>query len=346
MNLVLINIAAFLIIGAYPPVESGIKFNHNLHYVDNSIECSYCHSVSFSESSADKNIPGHDICSDCHSTENAPDDCKLCHVNPDDPTGVTHPEMELIFSHKRHIKSKPESSLCLTCHTDADKMTEQLTSANFPTMDNCFQCHDGQAASAECAACHSRPVEMASLVHEPDWKHEHRYATDMGGQQCTPCHQTESFCNSCHAGDNIVETVHELNYKDSHAIDARGDVYQCQSCHDPQTFCADCHAREGAMPLDHTMSGWALPPYEHAEAARRDVEACAACHSTSDSPICSRCHFDTDGVRGTNPTIHSASIEDIGHGPWHDDPGFQCFNCHISTNTPGVGFCGYCHGDM
>lgn len=343
MSLFLINMIVFLVLGAYPPVESGLKFNHTKHFVENSINCADCHSVATSESSADKNITGHDYCGDCHPVEKAPDDCALCHLDPDNPVGVTMPGQEIIFSHKAHIKSQPGSEICLSCHPGVDKSVSRLTNENFPAMENCFRCHDGLGASAECSSCHSKSQEMTALIHDPGWKHEHRYATDLGGAKCAPCHQTETFCSKCHLGDNLVETVHELNYRYSHSIDAKGNEFQCQSCHDPQTFCSDCHTREGAKPLDHTTAAWALPPYTHADAAEQDIETCAACHST-DSPVCSRCHFDTDGVIGTNPPIHQASLDDLGQGPWHDDPGFQCFRCHVDTRTAGIGFCGYCHG--
>jgi hypothetical protein len=50
-------------------------------------------------------------------------------------------------------------------------------------------------------------------------------------------------------------------------------------------------------------------------------------------------------MRGTNPTIHSSSITNLEKGPWHEDRSFQCYQCHIYTGHPGVGFCGYCHGE-
>jgi len=338
------TMAMLIAVNALTPTSSGVKFNHALHYTDNSIQCTDCHAVASSQLSSDKSIPGHDVCSDCHSTENAPEDCAVCHKNPDDPSGVTFAVPELIFSHKKHLKEPVSSELCLTCHTGAGQMTTALTSDNFPTMDKCFTCHDGSAVTSECSACHSRPIEMSEIVHPPDWEHEHRFATNSGGKECTPCHSTQDFCTNCHGGDNLVGNVHELNYRDSHGLDAKSNEYLCQSCHDPQTFCSSCHEAEGAYPLNHTKSDWALPPYTHADAALQDIESCASCHS-SDSPICTNCHFDTDGIVGTNPPIHPADMDNLDHGPWHDDPGFQCFACHVSTNQPGVGFCGYCHGN-
>lgn len=345
MSFMIVNTIAFLVFSVYPPDQSGLKFNHRKHVIENEMNCVDCHTVTLSKSANDKNIPGHDTCGDCHSVENSPEDCVLCHTNPDDPTGVVHPAQELIFPHRQHLKDKSSNSMCLSCHPGIDQSTGKLTAANFPTMNDCFKCHDGSAAPAECTTCHSKSQEMTVLIHDPGWKYEHRYATDLGGQNCAPCHQTETFCSKCHEGDNLVETVHELNYRDSHGLDAKGNEYLCQSCHDFESFCTSCHAQEGAEPFSHTVSGWDVPPYRHADAAMEDPEVCAACHST-ESPVCSRCHFDTDGILGTNPPIHPSSIDNLDHGPWHDDPSFQCFICHVDTRTAGVGFCGYCHGNQ
>jgi len=341
MSSIIVSIFAFIALLAYQPLESDLIFDHTAHFIDREIGCISCHGVLSSNLSSDKNIPGHESCADCHSIENAPEDCALCHTDPDNPTGATMPEREIIFSHAVHMKSPADLDLCLSCHIGMDKATAKLTAANYPTMDNCFQCHDGGGASAECSLCHSRPAEMSLLIHDPGWKHEHKFATDLGGKSCAPCHETETFCSECHAGDNLVETVHELNYGYTHGLEANGKEHECQSCHETQTFCAVCHLAEADRPLSHIKIGWL---FEHGEAAENDIENCAACHST-DSPTCARsgCHLDDDGIQGTNASIHPGSIDDLGHGPWHDDPAFQCFSCHANTQSAGIGFCGYCH---
>lgn len=343
MNLII----AFVFVtmtGMIGPVENGLKFDHKAHVTERAMECAGCHKVASSETASDRNIPDHEICADCHSIDEDPQDCGYCHVNPADPAGVILGENDLVFSHKGHLDGNIKNTQCLVCHAGMDQVTAGQSSGH-PVMDDCFACHNGSGAPANCSTCHTKVDQMTLLVHEPNWKHEHKFATDLGGQNCVPCHEPQAFCAGCHAGDNLVETVHELNYLDSHGIDARGDEIQCQTCHDRETFCASCHAGNGHEPLDHMSFGWAHPPYDHAQAAQQDVEACAACHST-ESPICANCHFDTDGIIGTNPPIHPASMDYLGEGPWHDDSGFQCFTCHVDTRQAGTGFCGYCHGNI
>lgn len=333
-----------MLLGGLDKTETGLKFDHSAHAGMRDMECVTCHrGMKDSKLSSDRNIPDHEICSECHTIEEDPANCGFCHFDPDDPKGLSKPETDLIFSHKGHLKGSTDKELCLSCHIDQDKLAAGLISSNCPVRANCFNCHDGSRAPSECSLCHTKVEEMITLVHDPGWEHEHKFATDLGGENCVPCHQPETFCSNCHAGDNLVETVHELNYRYFHGIDARSDEILCQTCHEPATFCSSCHSGAGHIPLDHMASDWALPPYTHAESAMQDVETCAACHS-SDSPVCVNCHFDSDGILGTNPPVHPSSIDDLGEGLWHDDPGFQCFVCHVNTQNAGAGFCGYCHG--
>ena len=108
-------------------------------------------------------------------------------------------------------------------------------------------------------------------------------------------------------------------------------------------FCVSCHESGLRMPLAHSTSNWIA---RHGRAAKNDVENCASCHQSSD-PTCglSGCHNDFDGIRGTNPKIHKSNNTLFdGDGYWHEDNGSYCYQCHISTQQAGVGFCGYCHG--
>ena len=336
MNSIIIILSLISALISYQPVESGLKFDHKAHVVERDMQCVDCHNVSESKLSSDTNLPGHDECSDCHSLDDAPDDCALCHLNPDDPIGIESSARELIFSHAAHIKAQTSAD-CLSCHTGVNQTSGKLGANNYPVMDKCFECHDGVTANSECDVCHSRPAEMSALVHPPDWKHEHKYSANAG-QNCGSCHHAESFCADCHAGDNLVENVHDLNYRYTHGIDAKNKNHDCQSCHDIDTFCSTCH-QDDSKPLNHTLAGWQTAPYFHAEEARNDIESCAACHS-GDLTICARCHREG----GTAGSIHIDSMDDYGEGPWHDDPGYYCFDCHTNTNSAGVGFCGNCHG--
>jgi hypothetical protein len=351
--MILLNIVIFsmLTATAHQLPESGVMFSHQAHFSQRSIECTQCHSsIAQSVTSQDKNIPGHDVCSDCHSLEKTPDDCKLCHKNPGEPTGVRLPPQELIFSHKDHLsKMEATSKVCLSCHDGVDNAKKQLTADNYPAMSRCFECHDGVKAPAECKTCHTNSTEMMALIHPPDYEHSHRFDADAKQGNCQPCHQRETFCSDCHAGNNQVKRVHDLNYKYNHGLDVKGKEFECQNCHDIQTFCNDCHNQEGDMPLTHLYLDWnpRRNPSVHADAAKKDIESCAACHQDNQL-TCAQpgsCHYDGDGIRGTNPTIHAPSITNLEHGPWHDDRSFECYQCHVYTGRSGFGFCGYCHGE-
>ena len=59
---------------------------------------------------------------------------------------------------------------------------------------------------------------------------------------------------------------------------------------------------------------------DHATLAKRDTERCMACHDVNGAdPTCITCHFDADGIKGTNPKTHPASFMRNDHGDWHND---------------------------
>lgn len=44
---------------------------------------------------------------------------------------------------------------------------------------------------------------------------------------------------------------------------------------------------------------------DHATLAKRDIERCMSCHDVNGAdPTCITCHFDADGIKGTNPKTH------------------------------------------
>jgi hypothetical protein len=90
---------------------------------------------------------------------------------------------------------------------------------------------------------------------------------------------------------------------------------------------------------------------DHATLAKRDIESCASCHDAEGAdPVCITCHFDNDGIKGTNPKTHKkGAMSDLGYGDWHTDQGSVCYSCHADANArpsgvSGTQFCGYCHG--
>jgi hypothetical protein len=245
----------------------------------------------------------------------------------------------------------------------------------------CFDCHNNTSVAANaCEQCHISTVNLVPENHmQVGFFKNHKFADE---NECQMCHETETFCEDCHAAtiemtesnlsndfytpysphsyvDNekqqIITRVHDLNFRFTHGIDAKGKTDNCQTCHQTETFCAECHAAEdgdfamgGIVPLSHVLPNFVTglnPGSDHAILAKRDIERCASCHDTQGAdPNCIMCHIDPDGIKGTNPKTHKNEFMNSINGNWHDDGGAVCYNCHTATTSAGVGFCGYCHG--
>ena len=334
---------------AYPsarlaPIKGDIKFSHKLHVQENSVECATCHSlVDSSQLASDKNLPPMDVCGQCHPQISEDTSCGMCHYNNVEPSALDNPARPILFSHASHIGRKTP---CETCHAGVVSSKEPVE-ADYPKMEICMDCHNGSTAPSRCELCHEKKITLAD-IHPTNWRVQHADAANRDNRWCQGCHQRQESCIACHRGDNTRGKIHSLNFAYSHGLEAKGKLLTCQTCHDLKLFCDDCHRNQGAtprMPLEHSLPTWKST--QHPQAAREDIENCQVCHDNGD-PTCSRvgCHNDNDGIKGTNPNIHGARSEELKvHGPWHDDDGYFCFQCHTSTHQAGVGFCGYCHGN-
>jgi len=315
-------------------------FSHPLHVTDQGIDCITCHAqIPSSASSDDHGLPSMDVCADCHDVEND-ESCGQCHRDPDNPSPAARTESPVLFNHKLHLDLTAD---CQTCHVLSAVDEEIPHQPGRPGKPLCMSCHDGLHATGGCRLCHADKVVLAD-IHPIGWRHQHAEQATLKPDWCRACHQQEVYCLDCHRGDNQTGNIHDLNYRFTHGLDAQGKEADCARCHDRRSFCNDCHESENRMPLAHSTMNWRI---DHGRAARTDIENCASCHDVDD-PTCARpgCHSDIDGVRGTDPRIHSADPARFdGHGPWHDDDGYFCFACHTSTERSGTGFCGYCHGN-
>lgn len=329
---------------AYPkadltPVKGDIIFNHELHVVGNGMECSSCHaSIDTSKLASDYNLPSMEVCSSCHDQVSQDTACGMCHRNTVEPAALPRVSRPILFSHAAHVGRKVA---CNVCHASVETSHEP-SARDYPVMADCMNCHDGTKAPDKCALCHENRISLAD-IHPPNWKMQHADAANRDNKWCQGCHRGQESCVACHRGDNTEGKIHELNFSLNHGLQAKGKLTTCLACHDSKTFCNDCHISQLRMPLEHSLAEWRT---RHGEAAREDIENCQSCHD-SDDPTCARvgCHRDADGVRGTDPSIHDDRSGQLGgHGPWHDDDNYFCFQCHVSTRTRGQGFCGYCHG--
>ncbi len=320
---------------------SDLLFSHPQHVSDQEIECIVCHEAILSSTVAeDRNLPSMDVCGNCHDIEDD-NNCGQCHRDPEDPSPAVETKLSTQFNHKRHIDLKID---CLTCHYFSNELNNKFRGKpNIPGKSLCMNCHDDLRAARDCYLCHADRISLVD-IHPIGWRHQHAEQATLRPDWCHTCHQQETYCIECHRGDNQTGNIHDLNYRFTHGLDAGGKETDCARCHDRKEFCNECHENENRMPLAHSTLNWRI---DHGRAARTDIENCASCHDVDD-PTCARagCHRDADGLRGTDPRIHSTSTGRFdSHGPWHSDNGYFCFACHTSTERAGVGFCGYCHGD-
>jgi len=237
---------------------------------------------------------------------------------------------------------------CMFCHGALVDPALQVTGRGEPGHPVCFTCHDGEQATNECRQCHARVEDLRPADHQIDFLHTHQFQARGVGETCETCHRQSEQCSECHQGDNVLFRTHPRDYVFTHPLDARKNEHDCLSCHDNQTFCSDCHAESGVRPSNHDSPEWvrfAGGPNLHGVEARRDISYCAGCHEAEGGdPLCSRCHQDRQLGRGNDRNIHPGNFEDIGvEGPWHDDDGYYCYDCHSRGSQP-ESFCGYCHG--
>ena len=315
-----------------PP--SDIIFSHSLHA---DFECGNCHTdIETSSSAQDKNLPTMDACGMCHDVEDF-EACGSCHRNAEEPGGSPNPDRPILFNHSKHVA---KGITCFSCH--GDMSTEEVTPQSImPSMALCLDCHDGAKADDRCALCHEQRITLAD-IHPSGWQRSHGDRATTDREWCIACHKWQTFCIECHRGDNLDGNVHDLNYVYNHGLDAKSKEKDCTSCHDNRSFCNSCHQQENKMPLLHSALDWRI---QHGKSARNDPENCASCHDSSD-PTCARggCHADLDGLRGTDTRLHAKELGRFeAEGPWHDDKGYFCYQCHLDSDIAGSGFCGYCH---
>jgi hypothetical protein len=364
-----------------------IKFSHKLH--KDAVDCVTCHSgISESGALTEKLFPKKEDCATCHDVKDEKN-CNTCHYENVQVPLQDKATPSIVFSHKSHIAGKTECKTCHAGIEETENLTADQHFA--PKMETCYTCHDGRGkATNQCESCHTTLVNLKPKNHlVNNFLRFHKFQAVAPSAKCVMCH-TQSSCDDCHAVTNVmtekntktdfyapytpsqstagasmqkITRVHDLGFRYTHGISARGKEAECGSCHQTQTFCTECHggkhedyAMAGVMPSSHRKSTFTTALVgsgggDHAVLARRDIEACAACHDVNGAdPTCIRCHFDSDGIKGTNPKTHKTGFKhDQDEGDWHTNSSSVCYNCHTDANAhpggiPGTGFCGYCHG--
>ncbi|GAB4299112.1 MAG: hypothetical protein Kow0098_25270 [Ignavibacteriaceae bacterium] len=295
--------------------ESDLIFNHKTHLTDQKLECFTCHSgfekIDYSWQAEHPN-PVMETCYLCHNDKTvASNACESCHISVAGLIPQTHKSADFMDTHKFAAVSMDancvmchDNSSCQECHVSTTIITESNTADDFYQPYSPSNYTDGIRQ------------QQISRVHELNYRFTHGIDAKGRTSECQSCHQTETFCSSCHSSE-------ERDF-----------------------------AMTGILPASHlnpnfTTIGVGTGGGEHSVLARRDLESCVSCHDVQGAdPTCITCHLDSDGIKGTNPKTHSAGFMRDEKGDWHDTEASVCYNCHTNASPstpPGISFCGYCH---
>ena len=333
---------------------------------EESTECDKCHPDGAEYVTFD-NVPRDIAYSHNYHITDAGMKCTDCHRG-----------LEKVEFSNQSKEAMPKHSSCFACHNNGlEKLSSESIEINSKNL----------AASKNCQVCHLDLAKLRPESHFGNnfrRLHGRMSNTEKFDSDCKDCH-TEGFCQTCHSGSSLlaindifadkstekspktetgigskqlsIQNVHSLNYVFTHGFEARTKEIGCYNCHDKTTFCNDCHS--GNLNNFRTKPKWHVPNGFttisrgsggglHAIYAKREIETCVSCHDIQGTdPICTMCHIDNDGIKGTNPKTHPKDYGSNYYGNWHDDKGSICFNCHTDiaakTMRKGVGFCGYCH---
>ena len=286
-------------------------------------------------------------CATCHVRER----CTSCHVDTDRPAldAVPAAPTAWMLPAMPAAYPTPESHL-VTGYDEAH-------GANIASADDCSTCHTQE----DCSTCHIRPLPpvVRALPHRPappaadtpvvasapgvgltlpaPRSHEspffmtaHPVLAGTSPEGCGSCHE-QSFCTDCH--EQPSETgFHPGGFVLRHAPAASSAFQDCASCHSTELFCRQCHVDLGMGSAGRLGGAFhdAEPLFllRHGTAARRDLEACASCHTQND---CRQCHAQTGafGVSPHGPDFDAARANEIN--PW------ICTACHIGPVGSALG---------
>jgi hypothetical protein len=96
-------------------------------------------------------------------------------------------------------------------------------------------------------------------AHALDYIYTHQFEAKAKTSECQSCHETESFCSTCHnqSGGGVKPAWHNVAGFQTpkgtgggwHAILAKKDMESCASCHDVsgrEPKCLECHNTNGS----------------------------------------------------------------------------------------------------
>jgi hypothetical protein len=156
--------------------------------------------------------------------------------------------------------------------------------------------HGGDASSRPqtCAACHQR--ETCLSCHRPDGAPQTAYhpsafltrhpaAAYSRAANCSDCHNTAQFCQSCHqrSGLTALARLGRAGYHDAfrgfslgHGQAARQNLESCATCH-AERDCTACHSAVGGG-FRFNPHG---PGFDPERMRAKNPSVCVACHGTA-----------------------------------------------------------------
>lgn len=144
----------------------------------------------------------------------------------------------------------------------------------------CASCHQEE----DCVACHTAELAEPFQIHPPNFTVIHAVDAKLSPQNCTSCHQTQTFCTECHmrsgvsAIDGFEPPVRaefhppgwlEPSQPNNHGVAARRNITDCASCHQERD-CVTCHVNINPHPPEFQLNcrNW----------IKADPRPCAECH--------------------------------------------------------------------
>jgi hypothetical protein len=272
--------------------QTDLIFSHKFHLQDAGAQCADCHQpAATSQSPGDNLLPAMKTCYNCHDEKDT--DCKVCHTDPEVAKEVPRIiGLQAKFAHQVHVKSEQD---CKVCHAGIELQEAPAGAQYIPAENKCRACHgsmDFNEDKTGCLVCHEPDHPFQPADHGAAWKKNHGLSAQLNTESCVHCHQN-SYCITCHEGDNLDRLTHSLNYEHNHGIDARANKDNCLTCHQESAFCIDCHQRKMVQPRNHAYANWtnAQNGGLHKRQAEADLDYCLSCHNDAYARnVCIECH--------------------------------------------------------
>jgi hypothetical protein len=139
-----------------PGSKQPIAFNHQIHVVENGLDCSDCHQ--YYEEETFSGLPNAETCAFCHiepQGESAEEQKLVKLLEEDSPLEwslLFRQPPHVFYSHRRHAAAAAIE--CNVCHGSIGESEAPPARVKQLTMEDCQDCHENEGASAECTTCH------------------------------------------------------------------------------------------------------------------------------------------------------------------------------------------------